>query len=69
VVTLRGQGMPAIGRRGRGDQQVVLNVVVPRNLTARQRELLEELRDSLGEDNLREPADDSIVGTLRRAFR
>jgi molecular chaperone DnaJ len=69
VVTLRGQGMPSIGRRGRGDQQVVLNVVVPRNLSARQRELLEELRDSLGEDNLRESADESIVGKLRRAFR
>jgi molecular chaperone DnaJ len=69
VVTLRGQGMPSIGRRGRGDQQVVLNVVIPRNLSARQRELLEELRDSLGEDNLRESADESIVGKLRRAFR
>jgi molecular chaperone DnaJ len=69
VVTLRGRGMPAIGRRRRGDQQVVLNVVVPRNLSARQRELLTELRDSLGEDNLAEPADESIVGKLRRAFR
>ena len=69
VVTLRGKGMPAIGRRGRGDQQVVLNVVVPRNLSDRQRELLTELYDSLGEDNLREPADESIVGKLRRAFR
>src|SRR4029079_14273698 len=47
VVTLRGRGMPAIGRGRRGDQQVVLNVVVPRNLTARQKELLEELRGSL----------------------
>jgi molecular chaperone DnaJ len=69
VVTLRGKGMPAIGRRGRGDQQVVLNVVVPRNLSDRQRELLTELHDSLGEDNLRESADESIVGKLRRAFR
>ena len=40
VVTLRGRGMPQIGRRRSGDQQVVLNVVIPRNLTARQRELL-----------------------------
>jgi molecular chaperone DnaJ len=69
IVTLRGKGMPAIGRRGRGDQQVVLNVVIPRKLTARQKELLGELRDSLNEDNLREPADESIVGKLRRAFR
>jgi molecular chaperone DnaJ len=69
VVTLRGKGMPAIGRRGRGDQQVVLNVVIPRNLSQRQRELLTELDDSLGDDNLREQADESIVGKLRRAFR
>jgi molecular chaperone DnaJ len=69
VITLRGKGMPAIGRRGRGDQQVVLNVVTPRKLTARQKELLGELRDSLTEDNLSEPADESIVGKLRRAFR
>ena len=33
--------MPQIGRGRRGDQQVVLNVVIPRNLTARQRELLD----------------------------
>jgi len=69
VVTLRGKGMPAVGRRGRGDQQVVLNVVIPRNLNARQSELLTELRDSLGEDKLREPAVESLVGKLRRAFR
>jgi molecular chaperone DnaJ len=69
VITLRGKGMPGVGRRGRGDQQVVLNVVVPRKLNDRQRELLTELNESLGEDNLREPADESIVGKLRRAFR
>jgi molecular chaperone DnaJ len=69
VVTLRGRGMPTIGRGRRGDQRVVLNVVIPRNLTARQRELLDELRGSLTEDNLREPAAESLVGKLKRAFR
>jgi molecular chaperone DnaJ len=69
VVTLRGRGMPSIGRRGRGDQRVVLNVVTPRNLNARQRELLTELRDSLSERNLGEADSESIVGKLRRAFR
>ena len=34
VVTLRGRGMPRVGRGRAGDQQVVLNVVIPRNLTA-----------------------------------
>jgi molecular chaperone DnaJ len=69
VVTLRGRGMPAIGRGRRGDQRVVLNVVIPRGLTADQRRLLEELRDSLTDDNLREPAAESLVGKLRRALR
>ena len=69
VITMRGQGMPTIGRRGRGDQQIVLNVAVPRNLTARQRELLTELRDSLTEANLREVADESILAKVRRALR
>ncbi len=69
VVTLRGRGMPTIGRRGRGDQQVVLNVAVPRNLTPRQRELLSELSDSLTDANLREVADESILAKVRRALR
>ena len=43
--------------------------MIPRNLTARQRELLAELGDSMSDENLREPADESIVGKLRRAFR
>ena len=69
VVTLRGRGMPSIGRRGRGDQQVVLNVLIPRNLTARQRELLGELRESLTEQNLREAEDESILSKVKRALR
>jgi molecular chaperone DnaJ len=69
VVTLRGRGMPTIGRGRHGDQRVVLNVVIPRNLTDDQRRLLQELHESLTEDNLREPAADSLVGKLKRAFR
>jgi molecular chaperone DnaJ len=68
VVRLRGHGMPALGRGRRGDQRVVLNVVVPRNLSGRQRELLEELRDSLGEDNLRGADEESLFSKVRRAF-
>jgi molecular chaperone DnaJ len=69
VVTLRGFGMPQIGRSRRGDQQVVLNVVIPRNLDDRQRELLDELASSLGERNLAEPARESLVDKVRRALR
>ena len=69
VVTLRGRGMPAIGRGRRGDQRVVMNVVIPRNLSARQEELLEELRGSLTDENLAEPDDESLLSKVRRAFR
>ena len=68
VIDLRGRGMPSLGRRRRGDQRIVVNVVVPRNLSARQRELLDELQDSLGEDNLRGDGDDSLFAKVKRAF-
>jgi molecular chaperone DnaJ len=68
VVVLRGRGMPTLGRGRRGDQRVVLNVVIPRKLSRRQRELLEELRDSLGPDNLRGAEEESLFEKVRRAF-
>ena len=39
-------------RRRRGDQRVVLNVIVPTNLSEEQRELAEQLDESLEPDNL-----------------
>jgi molecular chaperone DnaJ len=66
VLTLRGEGMPALGRGRRGNLRVVVNVVVPRRLSARQRELLEELDSSLTDENLR--SEESILGKLRRAL-
>jgi molecular chaperone DnaJ len=69
VVTLKGRGMPSIGHGRRGDQRVVLNVVVPRNLSERQRELLSELGESLTEENLAAPSDESLFAKVRRAFR
>ncbi len=39
-----GKGMP--NRRGRGDLLVTIKIKMPRNLTRRQRELLEELRNT-----------------------
>jgi molecular chaperone DnaJ len=69
VITLKGRGMPTIARGRRGDQQVVLNVVIPRNLSERQRELLTELRGTITEDNLREAAHESLLSKVRRALR
>ena len=69
LVTLRGRGMPTLGRGRRGDQLVVLNVVIPRNLSGRQRDLLEELGGSLTDENLRPAAEESLFAKVRRAFR
>ena len=69
VVNLRGRGMPSLGRGRAGDQRVVLNIVIPRNLSERQRELLTELGESIGEENLRESQRQSMFEKVRRALR
>jgi molecular chaperone DnaJ len=71
VVTLSGRGMPSV-RGGRpGDQRVVVNVVVPRKLSERQRELLSELAGSLEDRNLQAPdarGHESLFARLRRVL-
>jgi molecular chaperone DnaJ len=65
VITLRGHGMPRLRRSGRrGDLRVVANVVVPKRLTREQRKLLEQLADTMTDDNVR--TDESLVGKLKR---
>jgi molecular chaperone DnaJ len=66
VLTLRGEGMPSLRRGRRGDLRVVVNVVIPRRLSDEQRSLLEQLSDSLTEENLR--SQESMFAKLRRAL-
>jgi molecular chaperone DnaJ len=47
VVRIRGQGVPRLGGKGRGDLHVTVRVVTPTKLTAAQRRLLEELSRTL----------------------
>ncbi len=42
VFRFKGKGVPYLKRNGRGDQYVMVNVVVPKHLTAKQKELLKE---------------------------
>jgi molecular chaperone DnaJ len=69
VLTLRGKGMPSLRRGRRGDQRVVVNVVIPRKLSEEQRALLKEFAATLGEQNLREEGEDSLFARVRRALR
>jgi molecular chaperone DnaJ len=67
VLTLRGEGMPALRRGRRGDLRLVVNVVIPRRLSEAQRELLEQLNGTLTEENLR--SEESMFNKLRRTLR
>jgi molecular chaperone DnaJ len=46
-IRVRGQGVPHLGAKGRGDLHVSLRVVVPSRLTAEQRKLMEQLSRTL----------------------
>jgi molecular chaperone DnaJ len=65
-INIRGEGMPALRGRHRGNLRVVVNVVTPRHLSKAQKELLGQLADSLTEQNLR--TDEGVLGKLKRAF-
>ena len=65
---LRGAGLPRLDGRRRGNQRVVLNVVVPANLSEEQRELAERLDETLEDDNLTSQHGEGLFSRVRRAF-
>jgi molecular chaperone DnaJ len=67
VIVLRGKGMPSLQRSGRGDQRVLVNVLVPRRLTEEQRTLLARFEELSGEDTYRR--DEGFFEKLRSALR
>jgi len=64
TVRIKGKGMPHLNGRTRGDLVVELFVETPTDLTARQKELLQELADSLGEKQT--PRNTSFAGKAKR---
>jgi molecular chaperone DnaJ len=67
IVVLRGRGMPVLQGFGRGDQRVLVNVLVPRHLTDEQRRLLEQFDEHAHEKTYR--ADEGLFDKLKNAFR
>jgi len=67
VVVLRGKGMPVLQGFGRGDERVLVSVVVPRHVTDEQRRLLEEF-DAHADERTYKP-DEGFFGKLKSAFR
>jgi molecular chaperone DnaJ len=64
TVRIKGKGMPHLNGKTRGDLVVELFVETPTDLTARQKELLQELADSLGETQT--PRNSSFTGKAKR---
>src|SRR5436309_14473724 len=67
VHVLRGRCFPALQGFGRGDQRVLVNVLVPRTLTPDQRALLEEFDRTSTDATYR--ADEGFFDKLKSAFR
>ena len=67
VRVLRGRGFPSLQGFGRGDQRVLVNVLVPRQLTDEQRQLLVEFERLSSESTYQ--ADEGFFDKLKSAFR
>jgi molecular chaperone DnaJ len=66
VLRIKGKGIPHRAGVGRGDQRIEVSIEVPTSLTARQRELLEELAKELGEEV--QPQRKTFVEKLKDLF-
>ncbi len=53
VFRLRGKGIPFLRGNGRGDEYITVTVVTPKSLSERQKELLRELGESMGDAGLK----------------
>lgn len=66
VLRMREKGVPHLRGKGRGDQLVIINVDIPTKLKKEQRELIEQLAESLGSEV--HPQERSILDSLRDFF-
>jgi molecular chaperone DnaJ len=67
VRVLRGKGLPVLQGFGRGDQRVLVSVLVPRQLSDEQRRLLEEFERISTDETYR--AEEGFFEKLKSAFR
>jgi molecular chaperone DnaJ len=63
---IRGKGVPELNGRGRGDLVVQVKVQTPTKLTKHQRELLEQLQQTLSVEN--KPVSRTLLGKVREMF-
>jgi molecular chaperone DnaJ len=68
IVRLRERGLPSLRGRRRGDLHVVMNVLIPSNLSDEQRELLRRFADSANGDTYA-AHHEGLFDRIRQAFR
>lgn len=68
TLTLHGDGMPRLRRRGRGDLKVVIDVMIPTKLSAEQRELLRKFEAESGDETYN-GSGSSFFDRLRSVFK
>jgi molecular chaperone DnaJ len=66
ILRIKGKGIPHRAGLGRGDQRIEVGIEVPTQISARQRELLEQLAKELGEDV--QPQRKTFMEKLRDLF-
>ncbi len=66
ILRLRGKGIPRLRGNGRGDQLVVINVGIPVNVNNDQRQLFEQLAESLGSEV--QPQERGFLDWLKEAL-
>ena len=68
IVRMRERGLPSLRGRRRGDLHVVMNVMIPSNLSDEQRDLLQRFADSANGDTY-ETRPEGLFDRIRQAFR
>ena len=63
---VRKKGMPVLNSSGRGDLYVEVKVTTPEKLTRQQRELLEQLAQTLGQEN--KPQKRGLLNKMKDMF-
>jgi molecular chaperone DnaJ len=63
MIRMKGKGVPHLRRNGRGDQLVILSVEIPRSLSSEQREIFEQLAQTMGTEAL--PQEMSLIDRLK----
>ena len=68
VLRIKGKGVTRLHGKNRGDQLVIIRVVTPQPLDDKQRQLFEELANTLPEAEMPEGEDQGILGRLKSLF-